>query len=244
MAMTLEQFTQNRRDLTTETRKGFNVLPDHEETAQIRRVALAAGVKESALVEVYDCYTGHNGRHTPEFNLGDSMEAWLEEQKAGARPHLFVQPDSYALASQAFNVNGVLNLSARSRLVLEQGEAAAEALALAYGLQPTGAEGKALHDFKTQGKIPEPGAQSVAQDVQKAEAELVALQARLERLRKSQPEPGKGSSNPYDRLKGEALTKWLEGAIVAMGTRKVSEIAAAAHPPRRLDGTVIPEKFR
>jgi hypothetical protein len=45
-------------------------------------------------------------------------------------------------------------------------------------------------------------------------------------------------------LTGEPLAKWLEGAVKAMGTAKVAAIAAAAHPPRRLDGSPIPGRFR
>jgi hypothetical protein len=244
MPTTLEQFTNNRRDLTTHRRTGLDVFPDHEASAELERVALEHGVKASAIPEIFFFYTGDPKRKIlPEFNLGDSYTAWLEEMKAGARPHLFTTSDSYALAAEAFSENGVMNLSARSKLILEVGEKQAEAMAVQWGLQPTGPGKSALQDFKTHGKRPDPANQTMATEALKLQAEIDERQAKLNQIQKAIPPPA-ASSNPFDRLTGEALAKWLEGAVKAMGTARVAAIAAAAHPPRRIDGSIVPAKFR
>ena len=143
MPTTLEQFMNSRADLD-EHRTGFDRYPDKQQSAEIERRALAAGIQASAIADVFEAYTGTATRK-PEFDLND-MDLWLEKQKL-VRPHLFPEVGVYALAAEAFSENGVLNLSARSKLVLEVGEAQAEAMAKQWGLS-------SLQDFKTHGKRP------------------------------------------------------------------------------------------
>jgi hypothetical protein len=47
-----------------------------------------------------------------------------------------------------------------------------------------------------------------------------------------------------DGTRDPQIEKQIASMIVAMGSRKVADIAASANPPRRLDGSVIPGKFR
>ena len=235
MPTTLEQFMNSRRDLD-QHRTGWDVLPDKEQDAEIRRRALNAGISASALADVFDAYTGNNGRRVPEFDLGD-MDIWLEKQKQ-FRPHLFPEVGTYALAAAAFSENGVLNLAARSKLVLEVGEAQAEAMAKQWGLS-------SLTDWKTKGVRPDPADVSLNAEAQRLEAEIAQRQAKLDNIRKAAPKP-EDSSNPFVRLadpaKREQALKHIESMVKAMGTAKVAAIAEAAG--RRLDGSLIPAKFR
>ncbi len=236
---TIEQFMNSRRDLD-EHRTGWDVLPDKAQSAEITRRALAAGIKESALPDVFDAYTGHNGKRTPEFDLND-FDLWIEHNKL-AREHIFTTPDSYALAAAAFSENGVLNLSARSRLVLEVGEQQAESMARQWGLN-------GLQDFRTKGVRPDPADKSINAEAARLEAEIAQRQAQLANIRKAAPEP-EVSSNPFTRLirsdgtRDPAAEKHVALLIVAVGTKKAAEIAASAKPPRTIDGRVIAEKFR
>jgi hypothetical protein len=146
MSTTLQQFLNERRDLTDDTRKGWERYPDKAESAEIERRALASGIQASAVKDVFEAYTRND------FDL-NSMDVWLEEQKV-TRSHLWPEVGVYALAAEAFSENGVLNLTARSKLVLEVGEAQAEAMAKQWGLQ-------SLKDFKTHGKRPDNADQSL-----------------------------------------------------------------------------------
>lgn len=72
-----------------------------------------------------------------------TLDAWLAKQKV-TRPHLFIGSGQVDLENEAF-ANG--NLTARSRLVAQLGEAGADERAKEWGL-------KGIRDFKTGGKRP------------------------------------------------------------------------------------------
>ncbi len=246
MPTTLEQFLANRHD-TSEHRTGIDLFPDHEQSDRLTRLALNAGIRESAVRDVFGWFTGDPRRKIPpEFDFND-WELWVEANKT-SRPHIFVQADSYALAAAAFNENGTLNLSARSKLVNEVGEAEAEAMARQWGLQPKGINGKALEDFTTRGTRPDPADVSINAEARKLEAEIAQKQSKLDTLRKAAP-TRENSTNPFVLLRDKDtgairpdIQKRIEGMIKSLGTSKVAAIAAAAG--RRIDGSLIPEKFR
>ncbi len=234
MTTSLAEFLAKDRKEVTVTRHGFDRYPDHQQSAEIESRALASGISASAINDVFEAYIRN------EFDL-NSMELWLEENKL-RRPHLWPDVGTYALAAAAFSENGVLNLSARSKLVLEVGEAQADAMAKQWGLN-------SLQDFKTKGVRPDNADQSLAGEAAKLEAEIAQRQSQLDRVRKAMPQPEK-SSNPFTRLirddgtRDPAIEKQIESMIRAMGTKRVADIAASANPPRRIDGTVLPAKFR
>jgi hypothetical protein len=234
MGTTLQQFLNSRADLD-EHRTGADVYPDKEQSAEITRRALAAGIQASAINDVFEAYTGNPKlKRKPEFDLND-MDLWLEKQKI-VRPHLFPTVGVFALAAEAFC--GELNLTVRSRLVNEVGEKEADNLAKQFGLS-------SLQDFKTKGVTPDPANVSLSAEQQKLEAELASVQAKLDQVRKAQPQPEK-SSNPFTKLSNpatrEAALKQISSMIVAMGSARVAAIAASCG--RRLDGSLIPAKFK
>ena len=215
MPTTLEQFLANRHD-TNEHRTGIDLFPDKEQSREIERRALNAGIKESALPEVFFFYTGDPRRKIlPEFDLND-WELWVEANKT-SRPHLFVQADSFALAAAAFNENGAgPNLSARSKLVLEVGEQQATALAKAWGMQGA----KPLEDFRSKGTRPDPADTSMAAEAQRLEAEISERQTKLNTIRKAAPKP-EDSTNPFTQLRrsGEARSSHQENRVPNQGCR-------------------------
>ena len=223
MPTTLEQFLANRHD-TSEHRTGIDLFPDHEQSDRLTRLALNAGIRESALREIFFWFSGDPRRKiTPEFDFND-WELWVEANKT-SRPHIFVQADSYALAAAAFNENGTPNLSARSKLVNEVGEAEAEAMARRWGLQPWGhATGKRLEDFTTpRGTRPDPADVSINAEAQKLEAEIAQKQSKLDTLRKAAPKR-ENSTNPFVLLRDKDtgairpdIQKRIEGMIKAFG---------------------------
>ena len=218
MPTTLAQYMNQHKDLNG-TREGWDRYPTTEESAAIERRALASGVIPSALSDIFECYINN------EFDL-ESMQPWLEAQKL-TRPHLWPGVGIYSLLEKAFG--GELNLKARADLIEQVGEAQADAYAMQYGL-------KDAKDFKTQGKTPEGAEASLNGEIHRLEVEAAAAQAKLAAAKAALPAE-KPSSNPF--FKGAPDPKWLEGALKAMGTRKVAELARSARSKQAPFGRTI-----
>lgn len=113
--------------------------PNKLETEAIAARLAAAGMKPSAINEASDDFA--------EGKLGaDNLDEWIEKQRT-ARPYLYPTKGEADLESAAFGEFGKPNLTARSNLVKQIGEEAADARAKAWGL--TG-----LHDYRTRAKRP------------------------------------------------------------------------------------------
>ncbi len=218
MPTTLQQFMNQHKELNG-TREGWDRYPTKAESAEIERRALASGVVPSALQDIFLCYSNN------EFDL-ESMDAWLGANKL-TRPHLWPGVGIYGLIEKAFG--GELNLKARADLIEQVGEAQADAYAMQYGLRDA-------KDFKTQGKAPEGAEANLNSDIHRLEVEIAAKQAELNKARAALPAE-KPSTNPF--FKGAPDPKWLEGALKAMGTRKVAELARAARSKQAPFGRTI-----
>ncbi len=244
MTTTLEQFRAQRKELTSH-REAADRWPTKAESAEIESRALAAGIQRSALVDVFEAYIGDpkTGRD-PEFDL-NSMSVWLDEQRI-TRTHLWPNASVgvYALAAKAFSENGVLDLGARGALVSELGIERADEMAKSWGLS-------SIHDTKTKGVRPAAASESLAGKIRELESDIAKKTAELNAAKRALPmDTNKPTTNPFNLLtradgtRDPAIEKRIGDMIVAMGTQRVAQIAASGTPPRRLDGTPIPAKWR